>query len=60
VCAVVLSVIVLGQALTAQDVVGGLLIVIATTIVICAAPVDKAILRIRKMFPKGKKPISNL
>lgn len=54
VCAVVLSVMVLGQPLTAQDVVGGALIVIATTIVICAAPVDKTILRIRKMFPKGK------
>ncbi len=54
VSAVVLSVIVLDQAITAQDIIGGILIVIATTIVICAAPVDKTILRIRKMFPKGK------
>ncbi len=54
VSAVVLSVIVLGQAITVQDIIGGSLIVVATTIVICAGPVDKAILRMRKMFPKGK------
>ncbi len=53
VSAVVLSVIVLGQAITAQDIIGGGLIVVATIIVICAGPVDKAILRMRKMFPKG-------
>lgn len=55
VSAVVLSVVVLGQTLTSQDVIGGILIVVATTIVICAGPVDKAILRMRKMFPKGHK-----
>ncbi len=54
VSAVVLSVVVLGQTLTTQDVVGGLLIVVATTIVICAGPVDKTLLRMRKMFPKGR------
>ncbi len=54
VSAVVLSVLVLGQAITLQDIIGGALIVVATTIVICAGPVDKAILRMRKMFPKGK------
>ncbi len=53
VSAVILSVLVLGQPITVQDIVGGGLIVIATTIVICAGPVDKAILRMRKMFPKG-------
>lgn len=52
VSAVVLSVVVLGQSLTAQDIIGGTLIVVATTIVICAGPVDKALLRMRKMFPK--------
>lgn len=52
VSAVVLSVFVLGQSLTGQDIIGGLLIIVATTIVICSGPVDKAILRIRKMFPK--------
>lgn len=54
VSAVILSVVVLGQPITVQDIIGGSLIVVATTIVICAGPVDKAILRMRKMFPKGK------
>ncbi len=54
VSAVVLSVLVLGQVLTAQDIIGGVLIVVATTIVICAGPVDNAILRMRKMFPKSR------
>lgn len=58
VSAVVLSVIVLGQTMTGQDVLGGGLIIIATTIVICSGPVDKAILRIRKMFPKGYRQVS--
>lgn len=51
VSAVVLSVFVLGQSLTGRDIIGGMLIIVATTIVICSGPVDKAILRIRKMFP---------
>lgn len=55
VSAVVLSVLVLGQQVTIQDIVGGCLIVVATTIVICADPVDKAILRMRKMFPKNSR-----
>lgn len=55
VSAVVLSIVVLGQAITARDIIGGVLIVVAATVVICAGPVDKAILRMRKMFPKGKK-----
>lgn len=54
VSAVVLSVVVLGQILTTQDVIGGILIIVAASIVICAGPVDKAILRMRKMFPKGR------
>ncbi len=54
VSAVILSIVVLGQPITVQDIIGGSLIVVATTIVICAGPVDKAILRMRKMFPKGR------
>ncbi|MDE5840441.1 MAG: DMT family transporter, partial [Muribaculaceae bacterium] len=53
VAAVILSIVVLGQNITAQDILGGSLIVVAATIVICSGPVDKAILRMRKMFPKG-------
>lgn len=52
VSAVVLSVVVLGQTLTGQDMVGGCLIIVAATIVICSGPVDKAILRMRKMWPR--------
>ncbi|MDE7345617.1 MAG: DMT family transporter [Muribaculaceae bacterium] len=54
VSAVVLSVAVLHQVITAQDIIGGALIIVATTVVICAGPVDNAILRMRKMFPKGR------
>lgn len=52
VSAVVLSVTVLGQTMTGRDVIGGLLIVLATTIVIGDRSVDNAILRVRKMFPR--------
>lgn len=51
VSAVILSVIVLNQSLTEREVIGGLLIIIATTIVV-NEPVDKAILHVRKMFPR--------
>ena len=53
VSAVVLSVAVLHQGITSRDIIGGILIVVATTVVICAGPVDNVILRMRKMFPKG-------
>ncbi|MDE6022848.1 MAG: DMT family transporter [Muribaculaceae bacterium] len=55
VSAVVLSVVVLGQAITANDIMGGTLIVIATTIVVADKSVDKAILHVRKMFPRKSK-----
>ncbi len=52
VTAVVLSVALLGQSITAREIIGGALIVAATTIVVAGGPVDKAILRIRKLFPR--------
>lgn len=52
VSAVILSVTVLGQAITTRDILGGLLIVIATTIVIADKSVDRLILHVRKMFPR--------
>lgn len=52
VAAVILSVTVLGQAITASDIAGGVLIVAATTIVICDRQVDGLILHVRKMFPR--------
>ncbi len=54
VTAVVLSVMVLGQPLTARDVLGGALIVAATTIVIADRQVDRLILHVRKMFPRRR------
>ncbi len=52
VSAVVLSVAVLVQAITMREIAGGLLIVLATTIVIGDKTVDKLILHVRKMFPR--------
>lgn len=52
VSAVILSVCVLGQTLTITDIAGGLLIVAATTIVIAGEPIDRLLLRMRKMFPR--------
>lgn len=52
VTAVVLSVALLGQSITAREIIGGALIVAATTIVVAGGPVDKVILRIRKLFPR--------
>ena len=52
VSAIILSVTVLGQSITVRDILGGLLIVLATTIVIGDKSVDKLILHVRKMFPK--------
>ena len=53
VTAVILSVVFLGQSISAQEIVGGVLIVIATTIVVASPSVDKFILHVRKMFPKN-------
>ena len=54
VTAVVLSVVFLGQALSVNEIAGGALIVIATTMVIAADPIDQALLRMRKMFPSRR------
>lgn len=56
VTAVALSVIFLGQPLTGDELAGGLLILVATTMVIAADPIDKALLRMRKMFPSRRHP----
>ena len=52
VSAVILSVTVLGQTVTLRELFGGLLILLATIIVIGDKSVDKVILHVRKMFPK--------
>lgn len=55
VSAVILSWTVLGQGLTGNDIAGGALIVLATTLVVADKSVDKAILHVRKMFPLRRK-----
>ena len=52
VTAVILSVVFLKQSITPQEIIGGLLIVVATTIVVASNSVNKIILRVRKMFPR--------
>lgn len=54
VTAVVLSVVLLGETITGREIVGGLLIVAATSIVIASGPVDKVLLRVRKMLPRRR------
>lgn len=55
VSAVLLSVTILGQSLTTRDIAGGILIIIATTIVIGDKSVDKLILHVRKLFPRMRR-----
>lgn len=56
VAAVILSVTVLGQTLTPRELLGGMLIIIATTIVVADNTVDRVILHVRKMFPRRRRP----
>lgn len=51
VTAVVLSVVFLNQSMSANEILGGILIVIATSMVVASDPIDHALLRMRKMFP---------
>lgn len=51
VTAVVLSVAVLGQAITGRELLGGALIVVAASLVIGGDSVDGVLLRMRRMFP---------
>ena len=59
VTAVVLSVAVLDQALSVREIAGGLLIVLATSMVVVADPIDQVLLRMRRMFPslRRKRPV---
>lgn len=52
VTAVVLSVVFLGQQITESEIIGGLLIIVATTVVVGSHSIDKFILHVRKLFPK--------
>lgn len=50
VTAVVLSVLLLGQTMQPHEIIGGVMIIVATTLVIISDPVDKILLRMRRMF----------
>lgn len=50
VTAVVLSVFLLDQTMLPREIFGGVLIIIATTMVVAADPVDKVMLRMKRMF----------
>ena len=52
VTAVALSILTLNQTITPRELWGGLLIVIATTMVVCSDRIDPVLLRVRKMFPR--------
>lgn len=54
VSAVILSYYVLHQTITGKEIIGGALIVLATTIVIGGQTVDRLILSVRKMWPKSR------
>lgn len=53
--AVVLSITVLGQDITGREIIGGVLIVVATLMVIADKSVDSFILHVRKMFPRKRR-----
>ena len=52
VTAVILSMLILNQTISVREIIGGIFIIVATTIVISDKSVDKFILNVRKMFPK--------
>lgn len=52
VSAVVLSVAVLRQSITSTEICGGLLIILATTLVVVQDPVNRALNRVRRLFPR--------
>lgn len=51
VTAVVLSITILNQPMSAPELIGGLLIIVATSLVVVSDKVDRIILRVRRMFP---------
>lgn len=50
--AVVLSIFILNQSMTPREVLGGVFIMLATTLVVASDSVEKTLLRMRKMFPR--------
>lgn len=54
VSAVILSIVVLGQSITSHELIGGLLIVVAATLVVCDSSVNALILHVVRMFPRHR------
>lgn len=52
VTAVVLSIVTLGQTITPRELCGGMLIILATTLVVASDRIDKMLLRVRKLYPR--------
>ena len=50
--AVILSVFALGQPITPTEICGGVLIILATTLVVVQEPVNRALNRVRRLFPR--------
>ena len=50
--AVVLSILLLNQSITPQELTGGLLIILATSMIVASDPIEHTLLRMRKLFPK--------
>lgn len=55
VTAVILSVLLLHQSITAREISGGILILLATTLVVASGNVERVMLHVRKMFPRRKR-----
>lgn len=55
VTALILSVAILGQSITPREILGCLLIMIATMLVVASSNVEKLLLRVRMMFPKRRR-----
>lgn len=51
VTAVILSIVILDQTISSGEIIGGILIIAATTLVVVSDPVESVLLRMRRMFP---------
>lgn len=57
VTAVIISVTLLGQPITVRELCGGVLVALATTLVVADTGVENALLHVRKMFPRRRRHV---
>ena len=55
VTAVLLSVFILGEAVTTREIYGGMMIILASTLVVVGDNLPDILLRVRKLFPPVRK-----